>query len=210
MPPNAKGGKGFKKKKKGENTTQEPVFLERAADQTVGRVIRMLGNRNVLCYCNDNRLRICHIRGGMRKSKCCIEAGDVVLLSLRDTISEDGRAALRGDILNKYDPEQFRSLRREPNVNEKLFMKLELMDGLTLGEIGVDKSKDKNLEKKDDFGFVFEGRGEDGETESDSDSEETEAAAELRNAKPKVRGGRQDQATAAAVGGADELDIDTI
>ena len=44
MPPNAKGGKGYKKKKK---TTEplEPVYIERTEGQQVARVIRLLGNR---------------------------------------------------------------------------------------------------------------------------------------------------------------------
>jgi initiation factor 1A len=131
----------------------------------IARAIRLLGNRNVLCYCNDNRLRICHICGKM-KGRVWIEPGDMVLVSLREfeTHSEE-KDDRRGDIIAKYAPELLGRLRREPDSNPKLFMKLETSENLTLGEIGVDKSGQELLKAADDIGFVFEHGGSDEESE---------------------------------------------
>lgn len=209
MPPNAKGGKGYKKKKK-EDDTYEPPYLERSSDQQVARVIRLLGNRNVLCYCNDNRLRICHICGRM-KGREWIEPGDVVMVSVRELSRQEGAVCNRGDILAKYHPSHLSRLRREPDVNEKLFLKLETMDGLTLDEVGVDKTHDKKIKDEDDCGFVFD-RGDGG-------AEEADEAAAATNRIQRSRGGRQMEATASTGlsgggggGGAadDDLDIDAI
>jgi translation initiation factor 1A len=204
MPPNAKGGKGYKKKKKVSGPV-EPIYIERAADQQVARVVRLLGNRNVLCYCNDNRLRICHICGRM-KGRVWIEPGDVVLISVRDTEREGTGDANRGDILAKYPVEHLYKLRREKGVNEKLFMKLETMDGMNLAEIGLDKTNDKKIKDEDDCGFVF-----DRDSGSESEEEESSEDDAVKNRVQRSRGGRQMEATAATEGGKDdELDIDAI
>ncbi len=219
MPPNAKGGKGYKKGKKvGEEAKAAPLNIDRQEGQMVARALRLLGNRNVLCYCNDDRLRICHICGKMKCGKSRIEtrieAGDMVLISLRDfrtgTAALDGKDRPdRGDIVAKYAHELLSKLKREPGINPKLFSKLETMDGMTLSEIGVDKSKEKILDD-DDCGFVIE----------DTDSEAEEAAAKEREERNEIlnrggavegarqRGGRQMAATASM--GDDDLDIDAI
>jgi initiation factor 1A len=79
--PNYKGGKAYKKKKGGETNTI--IQIDRQPDQQLARVIRVLGNRNMLCYCNDNLIRVCHVRGKLR-NRVYIELGDVILISLRD------------------------------------------------------------------------------------------------------------------------------
>lgn len=192
MPPNAKGGKGYKKKKKVSNEVIPGMnFLEKQSDQMVARAIRLLGNRNVLCYCNDNILRICHICGRM-KGRAWVEPGDLVLVSLRElsTIETEKKTALRGDIVGKYVPDQFSTLRKERGMNQKLFMKLESMDGVVLEEIGVDKSNDIRLKEADDCGFTFEDGDGDGGSEDESSSEEDEeAAAALEALKRRARKG---------------------
>ncbi len=213
MPPNAKGGKGYKKQKKGGDEATQSVKIDRQADQMVARALRMLGNRNVLCFCNDNVMRICHIRGKMKCGKSRIETrvepGDIVLITVREFTVENPKEAKRGDIVAKYAPDLLRDLRREPGINERLFMKLEVMEGLTLDEVGVDKTKDKKLERaeEEDCGFVIEA----------SDSEEGEGSedAEERNeivGRPMRRGGRAAAATAAmnGDGGDSDIDIDDI
>ena len=120
MPPNAKGGKNYKKGKKGGQPDIADLFLERKPDQMIGRVIKILGNRNMLVYCNDNQERICHICGKM-KGRVWVETGDIVLCSLRDFGSETDR----GDIIGKYAPEHMSRLRKDDTVNKKLFVKLE-------------------------------------------------------------------------------------
>jgi translation initiation factor 1A len=202
MPPNAKGGKGYKKKKKvGEPL--EPIYIERTPDQQVARVIRLLGNRNVLCFCNDNRLRICHICGRM-KGRQWIEPGDVVLVSVRELSRTETGTHDRGDILAKYPVDHLPKLRRERDVNEKIFMKLETMEGMTLGEVGVDKSNDKKIKEEDDCGFIFD-RGDGSGSEEESSEDEGAVA----NRVQRSRGGRQMEATQATEGGGD-IDIDAI
>jgi hypothetical protein len=138
-----------------------------------------------------------------------VEAGDMVLISLRDLRS--GKEALsgkgvvdRGDIIGRYDPAHYTILRADPEVNEKLFMKLETMDGMTLGEIGVDKSKDSRIrDDNDDFGFTFEKTDEQMEAEAREHAARRQETNEILNSGGSVsvaagrRGARQLAATIA-------------
>jgi translation initiation factor IF-1 len=214
--PNVKGGKAYKKGKNGGSENYVAPYLDRLEGQQVARALRLLGNRNVLCYCNDNRLRICHICGAMRGNRPGnrIEAGDMVLISLRDLRSAkealagvDGGA--RGDIIGRYDPAHYTILRADPEVNEKLFMKLETMDGMTLGEIGVDKSKDSRIrDETDDFGFEFEKTDEQLEAEAREHASRREETNEILNTGGSVRvgnGRRGARQLAATIATADEI-----
>jgi translation initiation factor 1A len=167
MPPNKKGGKGYKKGK-GDEVAQE--FIDIQAGQYMARAIRILGDRNVLCYCDDNVLRICHICRKM-KGRVWVEAGDMVLVSLRDFSAEDPKSIKRGDILAKYAPDQVRVLKKDGKVNERLFMKLEDRNGISIDAVGEDKTADMSIldKKEDDDGFDFESGSESG---SESESEE--------------------------------------
>ena len=122
-----------------------------------GRIVKLLGNCNVLVFCNDNKERICHIRGSMRK-KVWLGPGDIVLISLRDT--ED-----RGDVCARYDPRVIHRLQgRDKTINDRLFAAIEKCDTLT--------AKMTHLGLADD-GFEFEATNEVVEDESsgsDSDS----------------------------------------
>jgi len=162
MPANFKGGKGYKKHKKDEQSG--PNFIEMQEGQMLARAIRLLGNRNVLCFSNDNIIRICHICGKM-KGRVYIEPGDLVLISLRSFSTEEDastKSVKRGDIVGKYAPEQMSKLKKEAGVNLKLFMKLETMHGLTLGEIGEDKTNDTAIvDSGIDDGFEFDYPDED-------------------------------------------------
>ena len=82
--PNFIGGKNYKKTKHVSETT---VFVEKEDDQLYGRVIQVLGNRNTLVFCNDNIVRLCHIRGSIRKDMW-ISVGDIVIVSIRDFLRE--------------------------------------------------------------------------------------------------------------------------
>jgi len=195
MPPNKKGGKGYKK---GKGASLEPVFIDKLPDQFVARAVRLLGERNVLCYCEDNVLRICHICRRM-KGREFVEPGDIVLVSLRDFSNADPKTIKRGDILAKYAPEQVSKMRREDGANPKVFIKLEGM-GLSTENIGVDMTDDTQIVEGEGDGFIFEGSG------SESESEESEKERGLNGSKHQ-RGARQDAATAAME---DDLDIDAI
>ncbi len=121
--PNIKGGKNYKKSK---NTTAgaDPIFSEAVDDQQYGRIVRNLGNSNMLVYCTDNKRRICHIRGGIRK-KMWLNIGDIVVVSIRDFVTTEIGEFERGDILTKCDPSTFGQLKKLPGFNLRLFMDLE-------------------------------------------------------------------------------------
>ena len=166
MPPNTKGGKGYKKKKKQANT-DEPIFIDRQMGQMPARAIRLLGNRNVLCYSNDNVLRMCHICGKM-KGRVFVQPGDVVLITLRDfkmsATEKELKEVKTGDIIGKYDPRQFTALKKEEGVNQKIFMKLE-SGGHCVGEVGTDYTG-VEMNVVEDTGFEFE-HSEESEDEGD-------------------------------------------
>jgi translation initiation factor 1A len=187
MPPNKKGGKGYKKGK-GDEATQE--FIDIQAGQYMARAIRILGDRNVLCYCDDNVLRICHICRKM-KGRVWVEAGDMVLVSLRDFSAEDPKSIKRGDILAKYAPDQVRVLKKEGKVNERLFMKLEDRNGISIDAVGEDKTGDTSIldKKEDDDGFDFESGSESESEEEGSEEDGTKIVA--KKDKKNHRGERE-------------------
>jgi len=151
--PNKKGGKGYKKGK-GDEVALE--FIDIQEGQYMARAIRLLGSRNVLCYCDDNVLRICHICRNMKKYRVWVETGDVVLISLRHFSAVDTKTIKRGDIIAKYAPEQLRLLKKEGKVNERLFMKLEDR-GVLIEAVGEDMTDETILvETKEDDLFDYD------------------------------------------------------
>jgi len=163
MPPNKIGGKNYKK---GKHMDDEPIMYERHPDQMYGRVIRLLGGCNAIVYCNDNRERLCHIRGSMRK-KVWIATGDIVLISVRDLARRGDALTDRGDICAKYDPRViYRLQQKDGTINEKLFTIIEKTDTVS--------SNRHNRNTEDDFGFVFdsnENQVVDGDEENSEDSD---------------------------------------
>ncbi len=153
--PNKKGGKNYKKSKSAEDT---PILYEKLEDQMYARVIKVLGNCNLLAYCNDGRERIVHIRGSMRK-KVWISVGDIVLISIREYGKESPTEMGRGDVCAKYEHSILHKLRqKDETINPKLF------------EILENDRASKNIPAEDVF--LFEGEGDDSE-ESEESEEET-------------------------------------
>lgn len=134
-----------------------PAFIERQPDQMYARIIKNLGNLNILAYCNDNKTRLCHIRGSMRK-KVWLNVGDLILISVREfQKQETGRTfEEKGDVVAKYDPEHISKLKRMPDINAKLFMQLETADGAVLAELGKKEEERKTKIEEDDSGIVFD------------------------------------------------------
>lgn len=179
--PNFKGGKHYKKKAKTDGDSAAALMIERQADQQVARVTKVLGNRNMQCYCNDNKVRICRVRGKLR-NRVYIEQGDVVLISLRTLAdgsdSEEATAAAeakpdrdnaskpdRGDILAKYPLETHSKLKKEDGVNPKIFMQIEAMEGGKVATLGT-------AEVAEDFEFDRDGAdAEKAESEELDDSD---------------------------------------
>ena len=147
--PNYTGGKNYKKSK---HSSEGPTFVEAADDQMYGRVIQVLGNRNTLVYCNDNIVRLCHIRGSIRKDMW-IGVGDIVLVSARDFLRDVKDKYEKGDILYKYDRDHYSKLKKDDRINVKLFSNLETADVAQLNRI-KEMKVDKNI-------FSIEGETDD-------------------------------------------------
>lgn len=169
--PNVTGGKNYKKSK--HSGSIEKPFIEKPDDQHYGRILRNFGGRNMLVYCNDNKVRLCHICGAMKKSNW-INVGDIVLISLRDFGSKPSAESKdkyeKGDILHKYDHDHLGKLKKVAGINPKLFMQLETMDGQVLAAIGDKEiiSKKNGLIEEDDAGIEFD-RGEEDSEESEDE-----------------------------------------
>lgn len=168
MPSNAKGGKGYKKKKKVSNQEKnELVEIIREPGQMPARAIRLLGNRQVLCYCNDDVLRMCHICGRM-KGRQYVNIGDVVLISLRSLSTQVKEKDVKtGDIVNIYDRGHYSSLRKDETVNKRLLLELEKdTKGYSMSAIGKDCSGSTvNLPEDDGIEFV---EGSESESEGEN------------------------------------------
>jgi len=164
--PNLRGGKAYKKGKKGPAEQGESIskFFKREADQDYARVIRMLGNRRVVCFCNDGRERVCKIRGALCKGpkKKRIDIGDIVLISFRDFEDSDTEATTAGneadptgnvmtlasgrkdiaDIIDKFHREHWRQIKKEDDIHKFLFS--------VADQVGVDEIFDYGNDNDDD------------------------------------------------------------
>lgn len=204
--PNKTGGKKYKSTK-GDGPVPEMPEIDWVEGQSIGRVIKNLGDRNMQVYCNDGRERICHIRGGLKKGRCLIEVGDIVLISIRGTEMRvtDGDAKDRGDILNKFVREHHRELKKQKHVNPNLFKGVETMDA---------KQK-TNIDKGDDDlgGFVIEHGDSDEETGSEEEGPSNELV-KMERATAKAEAEKKIQSARATKERAqrddDDVDIDTI
>lgn len=186
--PNKKGGKAYKKGKgKGENEESEE-FIEIQPDQYIARVMRLLGDRNVMCYCNDNIVRICHICRKM-KGRDWIGIGDIVLISLRYMECATGTVK-RGDVLAKFPSEQVRHLQKDLSANPRLFLKLEEDKKVTEMEmIGIDLSGTKIVTSEQNDGYVFESESEEEEETKEEETKEEKTNVKVAK-KDKVSHGR--------------------
>jgi initiation factor 1A len=172
--PNNKGGKNYKKSK--NNVEDNAVLFEKMDDQMYGRVTKVLGNCNVMVYCNDDKERLCHIRGSMKK-KCWIGVGDIVLISIRDFSNDSAsgcnsgglvsknKEISKGDICAKYDPRVIYNLRqKDSTINPRLFLNIE----------SIEENNRERVGPVIEDGFIFDNaenkvRGEDGSEFSGDD-----------------------------------------
>jgi initiation factor 1A len=130
--PNIRGGKGYKKFKKGADE-EEIAFIEKEPDQFIGCIMKLVGCLNASVFCEDNKTRICKIAEGIKK-KVRFYAGDIVLLSYRDDLIskkklEEGKHSDRGDILGKYPSEQFSQL-KAAGVNPHIFRHIDTITSM--------------------------------------------------------------------------------
>jgi translation initiation factor 1A len=191
--PNKVGGKNYKKSKHQD----DPKVYERLPGQMYGRVLKLLGGCNAMVFCNDNKERLCHIRGNMRR-KVWIEVGDIVLISLRDLSDEsDPTFVERGDICAKYDQRVIYKLQhKDKTINPKLFTTVESNDlhGAKQGGYVPDE---------DGFGFEFD-TGENEIIDSDASSEDEEQNSKKAAIKSKSKSKSNSKSKSGAI------DIDEI
>ena len=83
---------------------KELLFKDRDG-QSYAVVTVMLGNGRLQARCEDSQVRLCKIRGSMRRSEW-ISVGDVILVALREFQDE------KADVLHRYMHEDVRRLRR--------------------------------------------------------------------------------------------------
>jgi translation initiation factor 1A len=155
--PNIKGGKNYKKGK--GSTDDGPAFIDKQDDQLYGRVIKNLGNCNMIVYCDDNRRRFCHIRGAIRR-RVWMNPGDIVLISVREFEKVEDGEMERGDIIAKYDARHYGRLKKQADFNPRLMCELEKInfEGDQVG--GIIANMMDALERGDpavaDDGFEFD------------------------------------------------------
>jgi hypothetical protein len=107
----------------------------------------------------------------MRK-KVWLTLGDMVLISKREfeKAPEVGTNELEnGDIVAKYDPDLLAVLRKLPDINKRLFMRLETMDGKVLEEIGLRNENDlpDPEDEVNEDGIIFDEDLEEGDEEKE-------------------------------------------
>jgi initiation factor 1A len=213
--PNLRGGKAYKKGK-GKSGDDEVVFIDKQPDQLIGRIVRLLGNRNTSIYCEDKKVRICKISSGCKKGNR-FEMGDIVLISLRDCdVSKvdlaNGIRSDRGDILDKYNPIQFAQLKKE-GVNPHIFAAIDTVTGMASKTASGDLAGAEAL-AADAVEDIFDRGGEEEEDEEDGDeaaaaATEAIAASGVRG-QDKWKGTRAEVVRAKALKDTDEINIDDI
>ena len=203
--PNLKGGKNYKKGKGGGD--DGPAFVERTVDQLYGRVIKNLGNCNMIVYCGDNKRRFCHIRGAIRK-RMWMNPGDIVLVSVRDFEKVDVGEMERGDIITKYDAKHYGKLKKLDDFNPRLLCELEKVNfdsdqagNLIAGLMTAMERGDDSAIGLDDAGFEFDVVG-------GTATEDAEAAAAQATVPAFNR--RAARTAAVAMPDDDDVDIDRI
>tara|TARA_Y100001970_G_C13857942_1_gene662647 strand:- start:19 stop:696 length:678 start_codon:yes stop_codon:yes gene_type:complete len=105
MPKNkGKGGKKFKKFKKGNNDKRDFVckMEHEYHGQMYAKVTKMLGNGRLRAICDDGKTRLCSIRGKLRKRKGSnmISVEDIILVCIRPFNTD------LADVLHKYNHEE--------------------------------------------------------------------------------------------------------
>jgi translation initiation factor 1A len=133
----AKNKKGGNKTKKQKNSTINPIerkleFKNTEDNQEYAQIKKALGNSRFEAFFFDGKTRLAHAPRSLKKSKCFVKVGDVVIVSLRSF--QDAKC----DILYIYNTKEIKQLKK-------------------LGEIPMDVSEDINNEGTEiEVGVEFE------------------------------------------------------
>jgi translation initiation factor 1A len=119
---NLRGGKAYKKGKKTGAESEHVKFVPRGPDQEYARILKLLGNRRLLCFCNDGKERTGKIRGSMCSGpqKQIIKVHDIVLVSFREFEQSDVCESDVCDIILKYEREHIRYIKSEKGIHKDL------------------------------------------------------------------------------------------
>lgn len=171
MPPNSKGGKGYKKGKHSSSDDKLPEWDPKDG-QMPGRVIKKLGNRRFEVFCNDNKKRKCKLCGSMRKSEW-VDEGAVVILAVRELFNaaSAGRSSDAedvGDILMTIDRGLYSKMKKKEGVNPLLFAMVEQQDASELRKKVEAQERGEAIED-DIFDEASDSEEEEEEDSSDSD-----------------------------------------
>lgn len=181
MPPNAKGGKGYKKGKHSTDTGPKMMEWDDSQGQMLGRVLKKLGDRRFRIFCNDNKERICKLCGSMRKSDW-VDEGALVIIGVRELSNAraDSKVVDLGDVLAVVDPRLYGKLKKLPNQNQLLFHNLESVDEndmkrkVKMQEENAklrEEGKETQEDHEDEGGIIFEREGDE-ESGEEKDEEE--------------------------------------
>jgi len=118
---NIKGGKGYKKTKKGAG----PRSFEVADDnQTYARIVKKLGDKRFIIILHNGTKKVMgRARGGLHGWHN-LKEHDVVLVSSRDFRSSDAEVFIQEtyDIINMYSADDVRKLKRIGKITDPSFM----------------------------------------------------------------------------------------
>jgi initiation factor 1A len=176
MPPNKKGGKGYKKRKH-QDEGAIPAW-NRDDGQSWARVIKTLGNCRFQVYCEDNKCRIGKLAGSVTKSQWA-EEGSYVLVSLRGLSSGIAHSNEDvADILAVLPQGLAGKLKKEEGIRQNIFVNV---DSKNLAEIQrkVDDGEDLTAEQDDLF--------EDGDSESEDEEEDQNLSPEDNEKRKKLK-----------------------
>jgi len=179
MPPNKKGGKGYKKGKHGSEDVKM-IEWDSGQGQMLGRVLKSLGQRRFQVFCNDNKERICKLCGSTRKSEW-VDTGAIVLIGIRSLGMATSRVGDEvGDILNLVDTQLYGKIKKMEGVNLIIFSHIENED---VNELRRKIKAQEDGEEIDDDLFD---RGDSDESE-DSESEDGKTGEERKKEKAASR-----------------------
>ena len=139
-------GKGGNKRKKGKNIQQgeKRDLVYKEDGQEYGQIMRLLGNGRVEVNCFDGQKRICTIRGRMR-NRVWINAGDIILVSLREFGDE------KADVIHKYYPEEAYELQDLGEIPENIAINEGVPDEGEGMEMGGEVDENGEENKADDI-----------------------------------------------------------
>lgn len=139
-------GKGGKNRRRGKNVNggqkRELIFKEEG--QEYAQITKMLGNGRLEVACFDDKKRMGHIRGKLRK-KVWMGQGDIILVSLRDFQDE------QCDVVHKYNSDEARALKSAGELPENA---------------KINETDTFGADEDDDVNFEF------GDNDSDDDEED--------------------------------------